>query len=278
MLALNRAIGSCNFCRLLQRAMPSTSDRPHRLVTIRNNRRQKSVSFIHNSTTLAHRAGITGSEDENTGTKNILEREIAYMKKPKSLKHKWKVLELDDVVEFLREENASDIAVLEIPKEMCYVDYFVIATAMSPRHLGSMAEMINKLYKRTKKADQPFTVIEGKRVCDDWQCVDIGNMVVHLMLEETREEFQLEKLWLLGPQHDDLLLEKPSESEILKRIASQGLNLMSMDEDTVAALGNFGGINPWDNEDELEPSELSREKVIKPAKDDALGDDDAFLV
>lgn len=256
--------------------MRNTSKWSDRLLAMSGHLHQKLVAPIHHSSPMAH--DITYDTDENAGRKSALERKSVYVKKPKSLKHRWQVLELDDVVEFLREENASDIAVIEVPKEMCYVDYFIIATATSPRHLESMAEMINKLYKRTKKDGQPFTIIEGKRVCDDWQCVDIGNMVVHLMLEETREEFQLEKLWLLGPEHDDLLLEKPSESEILNKIAMQGLNLMSMDADTVAALGNFGGVNPWDNEDNLEPSELSGDKIIDPVEDEALGDDDAFLV
>lgn len=46
-------------------------------------------------------------------------------------------------------------------------------------------------------------IVEGED-CQDWMVVDIGNMVVHFFLPETREKYQLEKLWLLGPKHDDL--------------------------------------------------------------------------
>ena len=34
-----------------------------------------------------------------------------------------------------------------------------------------------------------------------------GNIVVHFMMTEAREEYQLEKLWTLGGKYDDLLQE-----------------------------------------------------------------------
>ena len=42
-----------------------------------------------------------------------------------------------------------------------------------------------------------------------------GNMVVHFFLPEVREVYELEKLWTLGPQHDDQFRAMLQEDEYL---------------------------------------------------------------
>ncbi|NWR63648.1 MASU1 protein, partial [Bucorvus abyssinicus] len=58
-------------------------------------------------------------------------------------------------------------------------------------------------YKHHKEESDPSTRIEGKET-DDWLCIDFGNIVLHLMLPETREAYELEKLWTLGSYDDQL--------------------------------------------------------------------------
>ncbi|XP_030830615.1 uncharacterized protein LOC583777 isoform X1 [Strongylocentrotus purpuratus] len=114
------------------------------------------------------------------------------------------VLSIDDLVSILRDENAQDICVINIPKKKQYVDYFVVVTGRSPRHLKAMALHINQQYKSRKSREDPFVLVEGEGT-DDWICVDFGNIALHIMSEETREFYELEKLWTLGPEYDDQL-------------------------------------------------------------------------
>ncbi|KAF5927757.1 hypothetical protein HPG69_000663 [Diceros bicornis minor] len=111
--------------------------------------------------------------------------------------------DIDMLVSLLRQENARDICVIKVPPEMKYTDYFVIGSGTSTRHLHAMAYYIVKMYKYLKCKSEPHVKIEGKDT-DDWLCVDFGNMVIHLMLPEARETYELEKLWTLRSYDDQL--------------------------------------------------------------------------
>ena len=52
------------------------------------------------------------------------------------------VFEIDELVHLLKEENAQDLCIIQVPKEKRYVDYLVIASGRSTRHLSSLASDI----------------------------------------------------------------------------------------------------------------------------------------
>ncbi|XP_031445963.1 mitochondrial assembly of ribosomal large subunit protein 1 [Phasianus colchicus] len=110
---------------------------------------------------------------------------------------------IDFVVNLLRQENAKDICVIQVPPEVKYCNYFIVVSGSSTRHLHAMAHYMLKMYKHQKKESDPHTRIEGKET-DDWLCIDFGSMVIHFMLPETRETYELEKLWTLGSYDDQL--------------------------------------------------------------------------
>ncbi|XP_027306734.1 mitochondrial assembly of ribosomal large subunit protein 1 [Anas platyrhynchos] len=110
---------------------------------------------------------------------------------------------IDFVVALLRQENAKDICVIEVPPEMKYCNYFIVVSGSSTRHLHAMANYMMKMYKLQKEDSDPRAQIEGKET-DDWLCIDFGSIVVHFMLPEARETYELEKLWTLGSYDDQL--------------------------------------------------------------------------
>lgn len=103
---------------------------------------------------------------------------------------------LDVLVTLLKQENALDICVVKIPEQIKYADYFVVVSGLSTRHLKAMALYAIKVYKYLKKDHESHVKIEGRNA-EDWMCIDFGNIVVHFMLPESREVYELEKLWTL---------------------------------------------------------------------------------
>ncbi|XP_071943138.1 mitochondrial assembly of ribosomal large subunit protein 1-like isoform X2 [Antedon mediterranea] len=139
------------------------------------------------------------------------------------------VFNIGEMVEMLEEENARDVCVIQLPKKIRYADYMVLSTGRSTRHLKAMAEHFNKRYKEMKSENHPFLTIEGKNT-DDWMCIDFGNIVLHFMLEETREIYELEKLWTLGPEFDD---QSQRMNVYDMRMFNADLDLKGKQEDTI---------------------------------------------
>lgn len=117
---------------------------------------------------------------------------------------------IDVIVSLLRQENAVDICVIKIPEELNYSDYFIVVSGISPRHLSAMAHYAIKVHKYMKSECEPHAKLEGKEA-EDWKCIDFGRMVLHLMLPETREVYELEKLWSLR-SFDEQLRSLPAET------------------------------------------------------------------
>ncbi|XP_034257706.1 mitochondrial assembly of ribosomal large subunit protein 1 [Pantherophis guttatus] len=151
------------------------------------------------------REGGAGSELQNLQEADRDGQESSISSDPVS-----SVFNIDDMVSLIRQENAKDICVINLPPEIKYSNYFIICSGTSARHIHAMAQYLVKTYKHMKNDTDPPIVIEGKET-DDWLCIDFGNIVVHFMLPETREIYELEKLWTLR-SHDDQLTQMVPES------------------------------------------------------------------
>ncbi|KAL1258504.1 hypothetical protein QQF64_009081 [Cirrhinus molitorella] len=114
------------------------------------------------------------------------------------------------LVSLLKQENASDICVIRVPPELKYTDHMIIVSGSSPRHLSAIAEFLLKVFKFLRKDEEPHVRLEG-RDCDDWKCIDFGPMVLHLMLADSRQMYELEKLWTLR-SYDEQLKRIPPET------------------------------------------------------------------
>ena len=79
---------------------------------------------------------------------------------------------IDSLVDVLRREKCADICVIAVPEECKYVEYMVLGTGKSPRHLLALAEFVLKVYKRKMiKGKDEVPSKEGK---GDWIALDLG--------------------------------------------------------------------------------------------------------
>ncbi|MBI2801374.1 MAG: ribosome silencing factor [Gammaproteobacteria bacterium] len=91
----------------------------------------------------------------------------------------------------LDDGKAVDIKVLDVRKLTSMADYMVVATGRSSRQVRALAEHVAEAARELK--NRPLGM-EGEEA-SEWILVDLGDVIVHVMQAETREFYQLEKLW-----------------------------------------------------------------------------------
>ena len=97
----------------------------------------------------------------------------------------------DFIVEQLEEIKSNEIKVIEIGEKSTIADFMVICSGTSSRHVKSIATL---LIKELKDKNLPPLGVEGEDA-SEWVLVDAGDVIVHIMLPQTRDYYQLEKLW-----------------------------------------------------------------------------------
>lgn len=89
--------------------------------------------------------------------------------------------------------------VIDVAETLAITDAFVICSASNPRLVASIAESIEEA---VKEAGGPGPIaIEGLGEAS-WVLMDYGGFVVHVFLQETREFYDLERLWSDAPHID----------------------------------------------------------------------------
>lgn len=99
------------------------------------------------------------------------------------------------IIEALENLKGKNIVTLDVRELTDVMDTLIIVSGTSNRHTRSLAE---NLVEETKQKGFRANGIEGLDA-GDWVLVDYIDTVVHVMQEETRAYYELEKLWSLKP-------------------------------------------------------------------------------
>ena len=103
----------------------------------------------------------------------------------------------DLVIHALEDFKAIDIQQIDVRGQTPLADLFVVASGSSLRHIRSMAD---NLVVKAKEAGHAPLGVEGDRQ-SEWVLVDLNDIIVHLMLPQTRAFYNLEKLWEASSSH-----------------------------------------------------------------------------
>ena len=91
----------------------------------------------------------------------------------------------------LDDKKGVDIRLLEIARVTSLADHFLICTGTSNTHVKALCDAVEKALD---EAGEPALRREGHR-SGTWVLLDYGCLVVHVFTEETRQFYDLERLW-----------------------------------------------------------------------------------
>lgn len=103
------------------------------------------------------------------------------------------------VINALEDMKGRDISCLEVSGITTIADYMIVVTGTSTRHVKSLSE---EVVKQIKESGGAVIGVEGQGQ-GEWVLVDLGDVIVHVMQEETRMLYDLESLWGMTPSSTD---------------------------------------------------------------------------
>ena len=91
----------------------------------------------------------------------------------------------------LEDKKASDIEILDVSKQTSLGDYFIIASCQSSVQVRAC---VDEVEEKMLEAGFPPKHKEGYRG-GSWILIDYGDIIVHVMQQEAREFYSIERLW-----------------------------------------------------------------------------------
>jgi ribosome-associated protein len=99
------------------------------------------------------------------------------------------------VIDALDDLKGQNVLALDVSGSSSVTDWMVIASGTSGRHVKSL---VDRVVERVKARGVMPLGVEGQATLE-WVLVDLGDVVVHVMQQETRTFYDLERLWRTSP-------------------------------------------------------------------------------
>ena len=101
----------------------------------------------------------------------------------------------DVITNALEDGKAIDVKRLEVTTMTTITDFMIVASGGSNRQVRALTE---RAVEAARESGVKPIGREGE-LGGEWVLVDFGDVVLHLMQPETRDFYQLEKLWEAVP-------------------------------------------------------------------------------
>jgi ribosome-associated protein len=99
---------------------------------------------------------------------------------------------LKKVINTLCDKKGVNIVAFDVDKQSGYTDYMVFVTGTSIQHNNTMSDA---LMRELKTAGFLKPLVEGSNSAK-WILIDAGDVVVNIMLDEIRDYYSLEDIWV----------------------------------------------------------------------------------
>lgn len=96
------------------------------------------------------------------------------------------------VARFLEDKKGEDISILNISNVSSFADYFVICSAKTSTQVKSLTENLSEKIKSTFSR---LPIGRENDIKNRWNLIDYGDVVVHILQQEERETYAIEKFW-----------------------------------------------------------------------------------
>ncbi len=117
------------------------------------------------------------------------------------------------------EKKAYDVVLIEIKEIASFTDYFVICSADSETQVKAIADHIDE---EMKKNGVPVWHSEGYESLR-WVLLDFVDVVVHIFHKETRDYYNIEKLW--GDAKLEIIVDELEKTESKKKVVRKKKNV-----------------------------------------------------
>ena len=96
------------------------------------------------------------------------------------------------IARFLDDNKAKDIVIFNVATVCSLSDFFIIATGSSTPHVRALTENVRK---KIKDIFSRLPMGEESERMSKWNLLDYGEVVIHIMNQEQRDTYKIEKFW-----------------------------------------------------------------------------------
>ncbi len=102
------------------------------------------------------------------------------------------------ITDTMEDLKAQDVQTFDVHTLTTMTDYMIIASGGSDRQVKAIADKVIEAARARKI--RPLGV-EGRQQ-SEWILIDFGDVIAHVMHPDTRDYYQLEKLWSVPERAD----------------------------------------------------------------------------
>jgi ribosome-associated protein len=98
-----------------------------------------------------------------------------------------------DLGKLLAEHRCGDVVVMDMRSLNMWTGFFIVATVTSSAHTQGLRRHIKEFC-----SERGVEILRQHRKTqsdDEWNLIDLGTLVIHLMSAKARSFYELERLW-----------------------------------------------------------------------------------